>query len=550
MNPRLGKLIDEVLAFLWDASPTSATAAGIHYHDSRLAECGPGAFAARARRLAEFRADLERLPEGGAGLTEDEALDARVLESLLEVEERMLRETRVPFRDPCFYLDDILYGVYYLVQRDFAPLPERAGSAARRLREVPRLLEQGRSNLSDPREVPPAWVTAALKLIEGSRLFFGDLDRSLAPRAGSAGADLREAMKGAARAIDEFERDIRDRLSPNAAGDFAIGRDLFEFLLRAQHGLDLDADELHEFGRDLIRSTGESLEEAVRLIDRSRPWQDLVQEWKADHPGREGFIEEYRREVERARDFVRRRGIATLPPGERLQVVETPPFQRTICPFAAYLPPGAFEKSQEGFLWVTPPEDGASPEVHERVLRDHLRPAMAATMAHEAYPGHHLQLSAANRIASRIRRCFATPVFVEGWAFYCEQVMAEEGFYEDPRSRVLQLKDQLWRACRVVIDVGLQTRGMSLDAAARMLHEVACLEMPGARGEALRYSRSPTQPMSYAVGKREILRLREDCRRKQGAAFRLQRFHDDLLRFGSIPIALIRRRMLEEAPAA
>jgi uncharacterized protein (DUF885 family) len=550
MNPRLGKLIDEVLAFLWEASPSSATAFGIHDHDSRLADYSPAAIAARARRLAEFGAELERLPGGGEGLADHEVLDARVLRSLLEVEERMHRETRLPFRDPCVYLDEILYGVYYLVQREFAPLPERAGLAARRLLEVPRLLDQGKANLSDPREVPPAWIGSALQLIGGSRVFFGDLDRSLAPRAGAAGPDLGRAIKVAARAVEGFERDLRDRVAPMAAGDFAIGRDLFEFLVRVQHGIDLDADGLHEFGSDLIRTTGERLEEAVLSIDRSRPWQDLVGEWKGDHPGTETFVEEYRREVERARDFVLKHGLATLPPGERLRVVETPPFQRTICPFAAYVPPGPFETSQEGFLWVTPPEDGAPPEVRERVLRDHPRPAMAATVAHEAYPGHHLQLSAASRIASTVRRFYTTPVFVEGWAFYCEQLMAEEGFYIDPRSRVLQLKDQLWRACRVVIDVGIHTRGMSLDAAAAMLHEVARIEVPSARGEVLRYSRSPTQPMSYAVGKREILRLRDGCRRKQGAAFRLQRFHDDLLGFGSIPIALIRGRMLEEAPAA
>ena len=105
MNPRLGKLIDEVLAFLWDASPTSATAFGIHDHDSRLADYSPAAVAARGRRLAEFQADLERMTVGVAGLTEHEVLDARVLRSLLEVEERMHRETRLPFRDPCVYLD-------------------------------------------------------------------------------------------------------------------------------------------------------------------------------------------------------------------------------------------------------------------------------------------------------------------------------------------------------------------------------------------------------------------------------------------------------------
>jgi uncharacterized protein (DUF885 family) len=172
---------------------------------------------------------------------------------------------------------------------------------------------------------------------------------------------------------------------------------------------------------------------------------------------------------------------------------------------------------------------------------------MAATMVHEGYPGHHLQLSVAARLPSKVRRHFATAVFVEGWAFYCEAMMGEQGYYRDRRSRVLQFKDQLWRACRVLIDVGLQTDGMSLDQAAGMLHEVARIEGPAARGEVLRYTRSPTQPMSYAVGKHEILRLREDERRRRGAAFSLRDFHDRLLRYGSIPVSLIRERFLSEA---
>jgi uncharacterized protein (DUF885 family) len=114
---------------------------------------------------------------------------------------------------------------------------------------------------------------------------------------------------------------------------------------------------------------------------------------------------------------------------------------------------------------------------------------------------------------------------------------------------VLQLKDQLWRACRVVLDVSLQTRDMGIDEAVAMLHDVARLEPPNARGEVHRYSRMPTQPLSYAVGKREILRLREDERGRLGAAFRLREFHDRLLSFGSIPIALIRERMPADGAA-
>ncbi len=543
MNRRLERLIDEVLGFFWSAYPTLATAAGIHDHDHRLTDYDPVAITGRERALSGYRRELDRLRGPSPPLSPDEALDARVLASALEVEERLLRDMRLAFRDPATYLDDIFYGTYYLVERDFAPLPERARLAARRLGEVPRLVRQAQANLSTPSEIPRAWVDSAARQIAGSLGFLADLERAVLPRSGAAGADLGPALAGARRAIEEFDSHLRRRLA-DCSGDFAIGRSLFDFLLREQHGLALDADGLHGLGRDLIARTQVQLAEAARAIDPARPWQALVAEWKSDHPARPELLADYQKEVDRARAFVVERRVASLPPEERLHVVETPPFQRTVSPFAAYLAAGPFEANQDGYLWVTPPEDGAPPEVREKVLQDHLRPAIAGTAVHETYPGHHLQLSVANRIVSKVRRHFCTPVLIEGWAFYCEQMMGEEGFYVDRRSRVLQLKDQLWRSLRIVIDVGLQTRGMEVEEAARQLQELVCLEAPTARGEAYRYTRTATQPMSYAVGKEEILRLREEYRRRRGPAYLAQEFHDRLLSFGSIPVSLIAERIL------
>jgi hypothetical protein len=548
MDTRLADLIDEILRSIWSDNPTAATAAGVHEHDHRLVDCAPDAIEVRLRRLAAHRRDLERLAASIPGLRPDEALDVRVLLDSLEVDERLQREVRAPFRDPSYYLEEILYGIYLLVERQFAPLPERAQSAARRAREVRGLLRQARANLSAPDAIPREWVIAALQQVEGGLAFFEGAKRELAPRAGPSGAELDGALSAAAEAMREFGEHLRTSLLPEASGRFAVGRDLFEFLLRAQHGIDLDADALHDFGTEQVARCQELLEKAAQSVDPDRSWQDLVAQWKHDHPTEREFLAEYRQEVERAREFVRSRRLATLPEGELLRVVETPSFQRTVTPFAAYMAPAPFESAKEGFLWVTPPPAAAPPEERLRMLQDHLRPSIPATVVHETYPGHHLQLSVACRIPSRVRRFFGTSVLVEGWAFYCEQMMAEQSYYEDPRSRVLQFKDQLWRSCRVVIDVGLHTRGMTTDRAADMLHEVARLETPSARAEVLRYTRTPTQPMSYAVGKQAILDLREEVRRRLGPAFDLGAFHDDLLSFGSIPIALIRSRMMG-APA-
>ncbi len=548
MNARLAELIDEILRFTWSANPTAATAMGIHEHDDRLVDCSPEALDERLRSVSGYRRDLAPLVASIPDLTPEESLDARVLMGALEVEARLLEEVRPAFRDPASYLDEILYGVYYLVEREFAPLPDRIATAARRLQDVPRLVRQARGNLTDPAIIPPEWVDAALRQIQGSRSYLAQLASGLAARAGASGVEFQRACAVAGRSLEELADHLNRSLVGKARGDFAAGENLFEHLLRAQHGIDLDADALEAFGRRLVAASQERLEEAARALDPGRPWQDMVGEWKVDHPSEVRLVEEYRREVERARTFVRERGLATLPEGETLRVVETPPFQRTVTPFAAYVAPAPFEGGREGLLWVTPPDADAPPELRERMLQDHLRPAIPATVAHEAYPGHHLQLSVAGRIASKVRRFFTTPVLIEGWAFYCEELMVEQSYYPDTRSRVLQLKDQLWRACRVLIDVGLHARGMSVAEAADMLIEVARLEAPNARAEVLRYTRSPTQPLSYAVGKQAILDLREEVRRRRGAAYDLRLFHDEFLSQGSIPIALIRERMLAPDP--
>jgi uncharacterized protein (DUF885 family) len=546
MSHRLDKLIGGVLDSLWVASPATATLLGVHEHDDRLADFDPLVLESHRRSLSHSRQQLSSILRGRPALTRGQAIDARILDVLLQVESRSMEELRLPFRDPTVYLEEILFGVYSLVQRDFAPLDERARSLSSRLKEVPRCLRQARENLKRVEVVPAPWVEAALQLAEGSLSFLRQLERELPGRVGTAGPDLRVRLNGAMSDIEDYRRFIRERLAGSASGDFAVGRKFFEFLLREQHGLELDAEALHDLGMRLIASARSALSEAAHRIVPGRTWWELVDQWKSDHPPRPRLLREYENTVERARGFVQEHRIATIPAGERLSVQETPPFQRALCPFAAYIMAGPFEARQDGVFWMTPPGEGADPEGDAAILREHLRPGIPLTAVHEGYPGHHLQLTQANTNASRVRRQFMTPVLVEGWAFYCEEMMAEEGFYDDPRTSVLHLRNQLWRACRIVIDVGLQTRGMSQKEAATMLCDVAGLEPSSARGEVLRYARSATQPMSYAVGKQAILDLREDYRRLQGASFRLQEFHDRFLSFGSIPVALIRELVLGE----
>jgi uncharacterized protein (DUF885 family) len=277
----------------------------------------------------------------------------------------------------------------------------------------------------------------------------------------------------------------------------------------------------------------------ARDIDPTQSWGEIIDHARGDLPPEHALLEEYRAGVTEARQFVEDRRLVSIPRGEVLRVVETPAFMRPTIPYAAYMPAGGFEPHQEGLYYVTPVNQRLAPEERKQQLLGHNRFGMLLTNVHEGYPGHHLQLALASAVDSPVRKLLWNTVFCEGWALYCEQLVLEEGMTTDLRHRLFQLKDQLWRACRVVIDVKLHTGGMTFDEAVGMLVNVAHLERPNAIGEVRRYTQSPTQPMSYLMGKHQILELRDREKQRLGSRFDLRVFHDRLLSYGTIPVALI-----------
>jgi uncharacterized protein (DUF885 family) len=303
------------------------------------------------------------------------------------------------------------------------------------------------------------------------------------------------------------------------------------------------ADEILEIGRDAKKTTETELERTGQIIDPKKTWRELIGELEEIHPTAPQLEETYRREMMAARDFVREKRLVTIPVGEELEVRPTQLFERPTLPYAAYMSPAPFEKKQKGFFYVTPIDETQTPEAQAAQLKGHPSYGIPVIALHEAYPGHHLQLVLANRNKNKIRRVMATTVFIEGWALYCEEMMHEAGFYSDPRTVLFKLKDQLWRACRVIIDVGIHTGAMTFDQAVVLLVDAAKLQKVHAEKEVTRYTGSPTQPMSYLIGKKQIMELRRDYQAKMAGNFQLREFHDRLLSFGSIPVALIRKAM-------
>lgn len=536
------RLTDEFFAFWWRIHPADASFAGIHTYDGELGRFDDEARAEQIRQCREYLTAFERLTPADPV----ESIDRQLLAGRLRQKLYELENARRFARDPGIYLEHVLGALYLMAVREYAPAEDRAADAMRRLETVPRLLNEARENLT---EAAPILTRTSVRVARsGLALLRGSLPLAL----GSALEDDLDqfrrwdnALDGAEASLVEFARWLEEELAPAAVGDFALGREGYRAALRDMHGLSDTPEALAGYGEALKRETEVALGRAAFQIDGSHDWNGAIERLKDEHPGADELVETYAEQMALARDFVIRQGLVDVPPGETLEVTATPEFLRPIIPYAAYQPPGVHDDDRTGLFYVTPPD----PDAAEEALRDHATNGILITALHEAYPGHHLQFMHAYRAATEPRRVFWTPIFAEGWALYCEDMMREQGFYTDPRTRLFQLKDLLWRACRVVVDVGLHVRGWTPERAVDYMVEEAGLERPNAEIEVRRYCAEPTQPMSYAVGKREILRLRDMYRDHKGDDFDLREFHDRLLSWGTIPPSLIAEGMGLSRPA-
>ncbi len=525
MAPDYRDLVRSFLDLRWQLDPVAATQAGVRAHDARL---GRFTRADVKQAVAALKAMAGAFEESEtAGLAEE--IDQTAVLNDLRVAVARFEKERPHERNPEFHLSHLLTGLYSLMARADRPLDERGRALAARLAEAPRFLAEARATLTRP---PRIFTETALQVAEGGRTLLAEGVAAFAAQAApETRAAVAEALAPAREALDGFAAFLGGELHDRSDGDFAIGREAFDFRLHYEHALRETAPELLRYGEELMREVERDLERRAAELAPGVPWRQVVARLREAHPLASGLVDAYAGEMERARRFVLERGLVGVPEGP-LEVVATPAFMVPLIPFAAYDAPGAFAEARTGTFYVTVPREGEP--------RGHCVHELAATALHEGYPGHHLQHLRAQAIASPVRRVVWTPLTVEGWALYCEQLMEEEGFYDRPESRLFHLVYLLWRAARIVLDVRLHTMGMRFDAAVGFLADALGIPRASAEGEVRRYCAAPGYQLCYAVGRRELLRLREDVRARAGAAFTLRAFHDEVLGYGGLPVALMR----------
>jgi uncharacterized protein (DUF885 family) len=521
----------------FDLHPVEAIHYGIEGYDHLLNDFSDESF---EEEKAFAHESLKRLREISVkGLTKDETIDYALMEGRLVIDNYEFNKEDYRLRSPEVYLPTP--HVYILTVR---PTNYLIGNLLSRLERSPSVLKLGVANLSRPQANPPRlWTEMAIESANGAHTFLDDLPNI--PRVKQTLGDpkpLTEAIEKAKVAIEDYADFLKRDLLWRSHGSYAVGEEHYHLLLKKRHFLSHDARSLLVLGEGLFEKTKKELAALAEEIAPGKSIEEVARKIQQHRPRAGDLLSAYHKAMEEAREFVLERRLVSLPLREELRVVPTPEFRRHEIPFAAYLSPSPKDADQIGYYYVTP----AAEEDH---LREHNRTGLENTSVHESYPGHHLQFTVANSIpeASTLPRLMnESSVFYEGWALYCEQLMHEEGFLKTTEHRFVMLKDRLWRALRIIIDVKTQTGRMSYEEAADLM--VRELQFPRAQAQADLnwYSQSPSIPMGYALGWSIINRLRAREKERLGVRFDLREFHDRLLSAGSISLPLVEKRHFSE----
>lgn len=535
-------LVEERFRRVIADDPLLATYLGIHAWDDRLPD------GSRDRILGDIAADRAHLAvvEGmdPDGLSAEAAFERdlhlhNLRLSLFEADTIRAWERRSQG------IDAVGDALFVLFARDFAPLGDRLDRIAARLEAIPGHLREHRSRAEGPQV--RLWQEQEIRSAESMPSFLDEI-REAADGTLPAGPRrrLHAAADRALAAVAEHADLVHETLA-RGTDRWALGGERYDALLALRAFDGLDGDAILAIGEEQLALQHEARAAAAREIDPDMPTETVVERIKDDHPVTfPEALAAYRDAMSRARAHVIDHGLATVPDDERIEVIETPVYLRSVMPFAAYFSPAPFDADPVGIYIVTP-----SVEDEPGAMREHSWASISNTSIHEAYPGHHLQLSLAARHPSLTRLETNAPEFVEGWGMYSEQLLRETGFDDGPAFRVALATDAIWRACRIILDVRMHRGEISVTDAADFLVRHTRFERPNALAEVRRYTSTPGYQLSYLLGKVLLLQLREDERRRLGPAFSLRGFHDALLRNGSIPISFHRRLLLgEDRPAA
>jgi uncharacterized protein (DUF885 family) len=531
----LHKIADDYYTWRNENYPVRSSDAGLHTWDNKLTDYSPGKIAERAQHVRSLLEKARAMKIDN--WSKDDRIDGILFRAQLEnvdFQDRVLKFERT---DPQVYVGECTNAIFSLLKKEYDTPRNRALAATARLKQMPAMLKQSLSNLQNPVKLYAQLAIQSARSIDSllnNSLMALDVDL-----AANEHDELVKARDAALVALHGYADELEKRLPKMV--DFApMGEANYNYYLKHVLLLPLSGAEVEMIGRaELARYRAlEALLPDPKLADPDPARSANIP------PDQASFLKAYESREQEMIDFLKEHNLVTLPDYlGPFQIRQLPEAFKPTSPGGFMNPPGVYDKDPTGFYFI-PTYNPQSKNFYIRAAIEDPRPILG----HEGIPGHFLQLSIANHLSDEIRRQHEDGVFVEGWALYGEEMLMRTGLYPNnsaAQGQILRLSR--YRAARIGVDVNLHTGRWSFEQAVKYFMEAGGLDREAAEGEAAGAASSPTQKISYIIGKWQIMNLLGRYKDRQGDNFRLGQFHDDLIKNGSLPLSIIEWILLDDA---
>ncbi len=533
-------------------SPSDATLQGFHKYDAQLEDYSRAAVDRETADLEQFQTKFEAIPPSQLDLTSqgDRALLLGNIRSTL----LSLNTIRAWEKDPDYYSSGISKSAFVLMERTFASPDERLRLLTAREKQMPAALDAAQQNLKNP---PRIYTEIALEQLPDIIAFFkSDVPEAFKQAKNEQLKSEFSSTNGAVfTALESYQSWLRKDLLPRSHGDFRFGADTYSKLLLDEEMVDTPLPQLLEIGYADLHKNQAEFNRIATEIDPKRNPREILAELGRDHPAPDRLLQSFGDTFQGLIQFIQTHHIVDIPSPVRPKVIETPPFMRATTT-ASMDTPGPLEKiATEAYFNVTLPGTRDTPRQIAETMAEFNRGTIVSTAIHEAYPGHYVQFLWVPRSPSKVRALLGANSNAEGWAHYCEQMMLDEGYGQpgtgarDARDakmiRLGQLQDALLRDARFVVGIKMHTGQMSFDQGVDFFEKEGYQTHESGLTETKRGTSDATY-LYYTLGKLQILKLRADLQKKEGAQFSLEQFHNDFLGQGFPPVKIVRRALLSD----
>ncbi|MCX6129839.1 MAG: DUF885 domain-containing protein, partial [Proteobacteria bacterium] len=525
-------------------NPVSATSLGDHRYDAFWPDISREAEAKDRARFEVFQKSLTKIEI--SQLNADNQVDAAILNRELSASFFTMDSLKPLENSAMSYIGILSAGLDGIISHSYSTPEARAETLIQRLNHLHFVTDVARTRLGRP---PRLDTETAISQIQGLIELCQTGLKDLQEKAPEAASGLHAAGQEAAQALQQFKTFLEMDLLPRSDGDFRLGKKLYAQKMQFDLGDSIEAEQLAQSARLALDKTLEDMYQvAARLSPQvlgkaALPTKNPSQKRKLvravlngiakEQPNDTSFFHDAQQAIDSATLFIKQKNILSIPE-EHCQVIEMPAFNQGVA--GAYSQSsGPFESKFENFVALQRPDAAERSSFY----REYNRSMLTELMLHEAMPGHCLQAMHAVRNKNLLRGIFGNGPYIEGWAMYSEQVMAQHGFGGD-RVKLSQLKLLARAISNTLLDYGVHTQGMSESEAMRLMMDETYQEKAEAVGKWRRVRLSSVQLTTYFYGYQQFVAMRKAAEKRPD--FNELAFHDQLLGSGAPPLKLLRAR--------